>query len=344
MITIYVFSGTGNSRIIANVFVAAAEDMNHPVLLKELTCVESADETSGVKNISEDNPEQLIIVTPTHAFCAPWKLWRFVLGLPRGTGQFATTVFTRGSVPWKNSQTPGLAGTGPLLMTLLLLIRGYRPVPPISIDMPSNWTAVHTGIRQDKARKIIDRGIEKARVFFDETISGKGKWINRNSLWDLGFGLLLLPVTAGYLFIGRLLLAKIFFANNDCTQCGACVRNCPLGAVRMGRHDKSYPFWTHHCESCMRCMNSCPSKAIQVNLPWTIFLITMLSCIHFLVIKFFLSPPGSWILHILIAWIAIVSCYYVFHWSTRFRFMRKFLNFTAHTRFFRQYMAPPFSR
>lgn len=301
----------------------------------------------------------MLIVTPTHAFNAPWRVWRFIRSLPPAS-RFrhrihATCLFTRASIPWGSGQIPGIAGTGPLSLLLLLRFRGYRSRPPISIDMPSNWTAVHTGIRRDKALPIIRRGVKRAREFLRNTLASSPSWPRWNMFWDLVFGVPLIPVTAGYLAMGRLFLAKIFFADARCSHCGKCAVECPNNAIVLPDDPRRPPFWTWRCESCMRCMNRCPENAIQVSTPWLtgLFLFWMWAVgssgifalfrwiprtVPFRSVLF--HPPVSWAIAAGVSWLLLPAAYRLFYRSTRFPMIRHFLTKTAHSRWFRQYQAP----
>jgi ferredoxin len=47
---------------------------------------------------------------------------------------------------------------------------------------------------------------------------------------------------------------------DTCTSCGQCVRVCPVDNIEL-RDGK--PFWKGHCENCLACYNWCPVHAIQ---------------------------------------------------------------------------------
>ena len=54
---------------------------------------------------------------------------------------------------------------------------------------------------------------------------------------------------------------KKFYAEDTCTGCGLCARNCPMQVIVM--KDKR-PVWTEEkCCKCSTCINRCPVKAIQ---------------------------------------------------------------------------------
>ena len=49
-------------------------------------------------------------------------------------------------------------------------------------------------------------------------------------------------------------------ANKNCTKCGVCVENCPVGAIiSLEETDKE------KCIGCMRCVAVCPENARKLN-------------------------------------------------------------------------------
>ena len=50
------------------------------------------------------------------------------------------------------------------------------------------------------------------------------------------------------------------WCDESCTECGACVRVCPVQNIVL---DDGQPRWLHNCEQCLACLNWCPEEAIQ---------------------------------------------------------------------------------
>lgn len=50
-----------------------------------------------------------------------------------------------------------------------------------------------------------------------------------------------------------------FHADDTCTACGLCEKNCPVHSIKV---DKK-PVWGKECTMCLACINRCPVRAIQ---------------------------------------------------------------------------------
>lgn len=50
-----------------------------------------------------------------------------------------------------------------------------------------------------------------------------------------------------------------------CIGCGACVRICPLDALRMGEDKKAFIAYPEDCMTCFLCERACPSGSVDVD-------------------------------------------------------------------------------
>jgi len=210
------------------------------------------------------------LLSPAHGFTAFWPMIRLACRLPRGRKAHAFVAVSRAGTklgPWR---FPGMEGTACYLLTLILLLKGYRVRGVLGIDMPSNWIACHPGFGPAAAADIIAHARPRAERFLRHILAGK-TWFRPGSLVCLFLGLVLLPISVAYLLAGRFFLAKLFFANHRCTGCGRCAENCPFGAIRTWGKRRQ-PYWTFYCESCMRCMAYCPSRAVEAGHSWGVLL------------------------------------------------------------------------
>jgi Pyruvate/2-oxoacid:ferredoxin oxidoreductase delta subunit len=172
------------------------------------------------------------------------------------------------------------------------------------------------------------------------------------ALWDLPQDLAVSPVGLAYYFIGRFGLAKTFVASRDCDACGACVKGCPVGALRLvdGR-----PFWTWRCESCVRCMNACPKRAIETAHGFLVGVMVLFSAamaalvypaLHrlapALMADELLPAAARNALEAGLSVGTLVLCYRLLHRALRWRVVERLVVATSltHWRWWRRYRAP----
>lgn len=286
-IILYYYSGTGNTYRTAEWIRSAAAESGMDA---EITSIEHA---LPLKETPGDG-----VVTgygmPVHGFTIPWKMIRFLCGIPRGGGSGAFVWATRagakyGPVP---GYPPGVAGSSIFIAAIILKIKGYKILGMMSVNMPSNWISLHSGLRSDVVEAIIEKAKPVVRDFTQKIISGKRVLFTVNTVYESVMGLMLLPLSAGYLIIGRFGLAKLFFPNRKCTGCGTCAVNCPTHSIKMKGKNTQRPYWLFSCESCMRCMGYCPHNAIEASQPLAGF--TFYLTIHLPVSAFIYSKISDY--------------------------------------------------
>lgn len=330
---LYFMSGTGNSYRVAS-------------WLNEKLITNDTD--SAVRTIDRDNEaekltggvESLIgIIMPTHGFTAPWHVIRFALSMPSANGAHALVVPTRGGLKIGPVFLPGMQGTAGYLIALILILKGYCIRGIIGVDMPSNWTALHSGLNLVNSNAIINRAKIKVEKFIQKILS-EGQCFG--GLFELVLGILLLPISVGYLLIGRYGLAMSLFASNSCSSCGLCSRSCPVGAIKMLR---GKPSWNYKCESCMRCMNFCPSRSIEAShlLILASFLMIPATICIFNYLLAFMSGTNSiiaFLIKTVIYSILVILEYMVFLLLNRSPFISRFFALTTPTFYYRRYREP----
>ena len=337
----FVFTGTGNTRWVARRMAARANMAGCPAHVRLLT--DSPPKTIAVR------PDSLVgLFMPTHGFTAPWRMISFAARIPRGRGAHAFVIATRAGSKFGRLFLPGMEGTAAYLIAAILALKGYRVRGVAGIDMPSNWTALHPGFSEKNARAIIDRAGPKCDGFIDAVLAGKRRFWG---LVCLFLGLILAPISAGYLLYGRFMLAKLFFADNRCTGCGICARDCPNHAIRMLGKKRPRPFWTFSCESCMRCMGYCPENAVQAGHSWAViaYFITAIPFAQYLLNVLIGILPGAgglkgtWVETVIqypFFLLSLMAAYAVFWLLTRIPAVNAVFAYTTLTRAWRRYHEP----
>lgn len=249
-IAMFYFSGTGNAKQIAIWFSEFA-------INKDIDCETYDIAKTDIKAIESFSPDTLIvIISPIHGFNFPKITLKFIEHFPKGRNNIAL-MNTRAGMKIGRFVTPGLTGIAFFLSSLILKRKGYKIVGQIPFDMPSNWISVHPALNANAVRFLHKKNYMRVEKHADKLFSGKSDFLsNRDLIQDI----LISPVSLGYFLAGRFVFAKSFYASNYCDNCGVCVKQCPVKAIKT-INDR--PYWTFKCESCMKCMNSCPRKAIE---------------------------------------------------------------------------------
>jgi Pyruvate/2-oxoacid:ferredoxin oxidoreductase delta subunit len=298
------------------------------------------------KRIAPPPPGTLVgFISPTHGFNYPPAMMYFIFRFPRSKGNRAFLVNTRAGLKLSKWFVPGLSGIALWLAALVLLLKGYRIVGMRSVDLPSNWISFHPGVKEKVVASIYEHCKGITEKFAHEILGGKKVY---TAFRDIIQDLLISPVSIGYFFVGRFVLAKSFYANADCDKCDLCINNCPVKAILTV---DNRPFWSYRCESCMRCMNDCPKRAIETAHGYVIGMMVLLNMA--LMVWFwqgvsrFISIPADngWAQTavMLTGWIltfaVMVVSYRVFHYLLRIPMIRQLFYYTSFTKykFWRRY-------
>jgi ferredoxin len=223
---------------------------------------------------AEPAPGRLLgLLAPTHGFTAAWPIMKAALTIPHVRGVDAFVLVTRGGTRVAGRVFAGFEGTAGYLPAAVLALRGARVRGVGAVDMPLNWTVIVPSFDSEGVATIMRRGDAQADLFAQRILDGRTSF---GGLGQLALGILILPLSLGYLLIARLLLAKMFFADERCTSCGTCERGCPQRAVRLvGRVQR--PYWSYDCQNCMRCMSTCPTEAIQGGQAWLVLYVWLIA-------------------------------------------------------------------
>jgi len=266
-ILMFYFSGTGNSKQVANWISEFALARSIDYKLFDI----SKTDISQLEPL--DSNALILIISPVHGFNYPKITLDFIRRFPSGKNK-VVLMNTRAGMKIGSFITPGLTGIAFILSSLLLKRKGYKIVGQIPFDMPSNWISIHPALNERTVKFIHQKNYDRVKKHSDKIFAGKKDFL---ALRDLIQDILIAPISLGYYLVGRYAFAKTFYASYKCDNCDICIKQCPVKAIEK---INNRPYWTFDCESCMKCMNSCPKRAIETAhglFIITIFLISTLS-------------------------------------------------------------------
>jgi len=222
---IFYFSGTGNSKWIAQEIAKRTDDQVDSIVDYK-TLVKIEDKVVG-------------LVFPIYAWGAPELVLEFVKKI-EGRPSFSFAIATCG----------GEAG-----YALDKLDKAFPLDSMYTVVMPSNYIM---GADVEDEESIISK-IEKAKTKLEkissqikskekvkDVIIGSMPWIKSN-LFNIGFNT-----------FGR--RTNPFYATDKCISCGKCVDNCPANTIKLVN---GKPQWGQKCYQCTACINLCPVRAIE---------------------------------------------------------------------------------
>ncbi len=339
---LFYFSGTGNARFAAQKIAAFASEKS--------VCVSVFNIAEVKRDYPEIHLDALIgFCFPTHGFNAAPSLLNFIYRFPKGKNR-VFLLNTRAGLKAGNVHIAGIGGLALWLPALLLLFKGYKTIGFRPLDLPSNWISLHPGLTKNAVRFIARRCENTLKKFTEKILSGKP--VLNGLLW-LPLDLAVSPIAPAYYFFGRYALAKTFFASCKCTNCGLCIENCPVQAIK---RISERPYWTYDCESCMRCMNHCPQRAIETSHGFSFFIWWLAFSVVPAVILKVLVKYGvitAEFLHkyidllfngtlFLTGLIVIFFGYRILHFFLRYKWINRIITFTSftHFKFWNRYKMP----
>ena len=229
------FSGTGNSKYVAQRIADALDDA-----LVNLNDRIKASDTSSV-----ETGERVIIVTPTYA-------WR----IPRVVRDWLRKTELRGAKrSWFVMTCGSEIGNADKYNRELCTEKGLSCMGTTQIVMPENYIAMFSAPKTDEERKIV----AQAEPSIDQAIAAIQRnqpfAPTRNNLYDRFMSGPVNPI-----FYKCFVKANAFTASSACIGCGQCVKRCPMNNVTL---KDGKPSWGKNCTHCMACICYCPVSAIE---------------------------------------------------------------------------------
>ena len=226
------FSGTGNSKYVAERLAAATN--------------ETAVSIEGLSaDITLNDGERLGLAVPTYFWELPAIVREFLdkLTIKNAAGHYIYFVATYGT-------TSGCIGEDAKRM---FKNRGIELNGLFGVKMPDNWTPVFDLSDPEKAAKqnaTAENYINKAAELILKC---------ENGYFMANKAPFFISKLTGALY-EKERRAKKFYVEDSCIGCGLCAEKCPSQAIEM---KEKKPVWIKECTLCLRCLHCCPKFAIQ---------------------------------------------------------------------------------
>ena len=247
-ITIYYFSGTGNTWWVADRLQQQLKSNGHPV---ECYSIEALSKESIEKQI--DTADHIVFGFPVYGSTAPGLMYDFIRHFPNASNKKPVSIFATHAMA---------SGDSAYYIGLFLTRKGYELIQTRHFTMMNNFHIPKFRFyrpRNDwKLDRLLEKTLPKVKAFAADISSNKARIIGNTLL-----GHLLGRTQRKHIDKVIGLVSKSFTVDTArCVNCEKCMRICPTRNIVKCQHTYAY---ANHCILCLRCYSQCPTSAILIG-------------------------------------------------------------------------------
>lgn len=228
------FSGTGNSRYIANLLSEALDDE-----VCELNGL-----VSDTSPCSFESDKPFVVVCPTYCYAIPSPVKRLIMNASFSGCKDMYFVMTCGA---------GIGGAGNLNLKLCRKV-GLNYMGTEKLVMPDNYLVMYDPSTYDEAKALVDSAPQRIDAIVQSIKSGVPFERNGNAVSGA------VSAVGSRVFESFVGKPNKFSVSSDCVSCGLCEKSCPLHCISL---KYGVPQWKSGCIHCLACICGCPQNAID---------------------------------------------------------------------------------